>query len=53
MINVLLDRFIEITGALTGSIMLIDPEARVLEIKRRAACRRKRCALSASRSGRA
>jgi Nif-specific regulatory protein len=33
MLNVLLDRFIEITGALTGSIMLIDAESQVLEIK--------------------
>jgi Nif-specific regulatory protein len=33
MLNFLLDRFIEITGALTGSIMLIEPETQVLEIK--------------------
>jgi len=33
MLNFLLDRFIEITGALTGSIMLINPETKVLEIK--------------------
>jgi Nif-specific regulatory protein len=33
MLNFLLDRFIEITGALTGSIMLINPESKILEIK--------------------
>ena len=33
MLNVMLDRFIGITGAVTGSIMLIEPESRVLVIK--------------------
>ena len=33
LLNYLIDRYIQITGALTGSIMIINPETRVLEIK--------------------
>ncbi|MBN2440764.1 MAG: sigma 54-interacting transcriptional regulator [Spirochaetales bacterium] len=33
LLNYLIDRYIEITGALTGSIMIINPETTELEIK--------------------
>ncbi|MBN1897638.1 MAG: sigma 54-interacting transcriptional regulator [Spirochaetes bacterium] len=33
LLNVLIDRCIELTGALTGSIMIINPETKILEIQ--------------------
>ena len=33
LLNYLIDRYIKITGALTGSVMIINPETKVLEMK--------------------